>query len=472
MKIAVEGCGHGELDKIYAAMKHLEEREGVVIDLLICCGDFQAVRNLDDLECMSVPKKYLELGTFWKYYSGEAVAPYPTIFIGGNHEASNYLWELYYGGWVCPNIYYLGHSGVINFGDLRVGGLSGIFKSHDYRTGHHERPPYRGHEVKTAYHVRKFDADKLKAIREPVDVFLSHDWPRGIAHHGDLPALLRKKKFLADEIRDGSLGSPPAEELMRALRPRYWFSAHLHVKFAALVNHPEGDQTRFLALDKCLPRRDFLQVIDLPDKTPEGGFRLDPEWLAILRENHHRHSVDAAASAPARAPEDGAQRAWVDAMLAARRRAAPSVSAETAPARPRADGRKPAKRGPSRVERNPQTVELMDMLGLDFKLDAPSRGGGGGGRGGGRGGGGGGDGGFRRVRRFRRPAPAQQPPPPSAPPPSAPPTCAPVAGPGGAGWDETGVTRYPVGRMVPRHLPPPPKLADENEIDLDDDEDA
>ena len=193
MKIAVEGCGHGELDKIYAAMKHLEEREGVVIDLLICCGDFQAVRNLDDLECMSVPKKYLELGTFWKYYSGEAVAPYPTIFIGGNHEASNYLWELYYGGWVCPNIYYLGHSGVINFGDLRVGGLSGIFKSHDYRTGHHERPPYRGHEVKTAYHVRKFDADKLKAIREPVDVFLSHDWPRGIAHHGDLPALLRKK---------------------------------------------------------------------------------------------------------------------------------------------------------------------------------------------------------------------------------------------------------------------------------------
>jgi hypothetical protein len=23
------------------------------------------------------------------------VAPYPTIFIGGNHEASNYLWELW-----------------------------------------------------------------------------------------------------------------------------------------------------------------------------------------------------------------------------------------------------------------------------------------------------------------------------------------------------------------------------------------
>jgi lariat debranching enzyme len=44
MKIAVEGCAHGELDKIYAAMQHLEAAEGITIDLLICCGDFQANR--------------------------------------------------------------------------------------------------------------------------------------------------------------------------------------------------------------------------------------------------------------------------------------------------------------------------------------------------------------------------------------------------------------------------------------------
>ena len=91
MKIAIEGCCHGELDAIYAAIAHLEVVEKVKIDLLICCGDFQAVRNLDDLECMSVPDKYKELGTFYKYYSGEKTAPIPTLFIGGNHEASNYL---------------------------------------------------------------------------------------------------------------------------------------------------------------------------------------------------------------------------------------------------------------------------------------------------------------------------------------------------------------------------------------------
>ena len=43
-----------------------------------------------------------------RYYSGEKKAPILTIFIGGNHEASNYLQELPYGGWVAKNIYYMG----------------------------------------------------------------------------------------------------------------------------------------------------------------------------------------------------------------------------------------------------------------------------------------------------------------------------------------------------------------------------
>ncbi len=83
----------------------------------------------------------------------------------------------------------------------------------------------------------------------------------------------------------------PGELLLKQLMPRYWFAAHLHVKFAALVKHgapttetvagetsapvdgtegaseaPEESKptitntTKFLALDKCVPSRDFLQV--------------------------------------------------------------------------------------------------------------------------------------------------------------------------------------------------------------------
>ena len=57
MKIAIEGCCHGELDNIYAALVQLEQLDEVKIDLLICCGDFQAVRDQRDMGCLTVPPK-------------------------------------------------------------------------------------------------------------------------------------------------------------------------------------------------------------------------------------------------------------------------------------------------------------------------------------------------------------------------------------------------------------------------------
>lgn len=114
MKIAIEGCLHGELEKVYQTLGEIEEREKYKIDLLLCCGDFQATRNLQDLKCMAVPDKFKEMGTFYKYYSGQLKAPFLTIVIGGNHEASNHLQELPFGGWICHNIYYLGYCGVID----------------------------------------------------------------------------------------------------------------------------------------------------------------------------------------------------------------------------------------------------------------------------------------------------------------------------------------------------------------------
>ena len=41
MHIAVNGCGHGELENIYGAIKHAEATQGITVDLLLCCGDFQ-----------------------------------------------------------------------------------------------------------------------------------------------------------------------------------------------------------------------------------------------------------------------------------------------------------------------------------------------------------------------------------------------------------------------------------------------
>jgi lariat debranching enzyme len=58
------------------------------IDLVICCGDFQSLRDKADMHTMACPPKYRSMGDFYKYYTGELVAPFLTIFVGGNHEAT------------------------------------------------------------------------------------------------------------------------------------------------------------------------------------------------------------------------------------------------------------------------------------------------------------------------------------------------------------------------------------------------
>ncbi|XP_074513725.1 lariat debranching enzyme [Sebastes fasciatus] len=375
MKIAVEGCCHGELDKIYETIGYLEKKEGIKVDLLLCCGDFQAVRNEGDMKCMAVPAKYRTMQTFYKYYSGEKKAPVLTIFIGGNHEASNHMQELPYGGWVAPNIYYLGYAGVIRYKGIRIGGASGIFKSRDYRRGHHEFPPYNPDTLRSVYHIRNIEVFKLKQIQMPMDIFMSHDWPRGIYHYGSTGELLRKKKFLRQEVETNTLGSPAAEELLAHLQPNYWFSAHLHVKFAAVMRHqPKANAaprvTKFLSLDKCLPYREFLQIVDVPEREGSSeGLEYDPEWLAILKATNN---LQRTTPHPWNPPENnGLHERWdfrpsEAAMMKVMKDlggelAIPDNFSQTVPPY---DPNKPQPHTPPSCNTNPQTTELCATLGL------------------------------------------------------------------------------------------------------------
>lgn len=98
--------------------------------------------------------------------------------------------------------------------------------------------------------------------------------------------------FFRDDIESGKLGSEPCRDLLDYLKPNYWFAAHLHCKFAALVPHEDGKTTKFLALDKCLPRRRFLQIIEIPhDDNLKIELSYDLEWLAILHLTNHLLNV-------------------------------------------------------------------------------------------------------------------------------------------------------------------------------------
>eukprot|EP00871_Galdieria_phlegrea_P002824 jgi/Galph1/3542/GphlegSOOS_G2189.1 len=288
MRILVSGCIHGKLSLLYDTVKQYERLvldHGEEIDLILCCGDFQAVRNLEDLSCICCPPKYRELNDFYRFYRGDWTAPKLTIFIGGNHEASNYLQELPLGGWVAPNIFYLGIAGVIRVGNLRIGGLSGIFKPQHFKKEHYECAPYDEKKLHSIYHVREVDLYRLALLTEGLDIFLSHDWPEGVATYGNKKQLLKRKPFFRKDLESGNLGNPAARNLLYHLNPKYWFSAHMHCYFEAVVTDNGQPICEFFALDKCLPKRPFYKVVDFPEvDSSQLQILMDGEWKQILVE--------------------------------------------------------------------------------------------------------------------------------------------------------------------------------------------
>lgn len=342
MKIAIEGCCHGDLDKIY---KLLDKD----VKLLIICGDFQAIRTKNDLRYMNVPDKYKRLGDFHKYYSGQRTAPVPTIFIGGNHEDSHYLNQFEHGGYVAQNIYYMGRSSVVWFNGLRIGAISGIFKSHDFMQSHPEYDFNLNWAVRKAYHVRKDDYLNLRLLNPSKSmIMLSHDWPEGVYEYGDKKKLIKTKPFFGKDIKNHDLGNPYSWQLLNHIKPSNWFSAHLHVRFDATIDwkkrrlseqldnqdskklcikpvvaanddeieldftddeeeeeeeevktvmepviEPKEEptfnhSTRFLALDKCIRVKDCIQIIDVPVDESHFSYQktnifYDSEFISVIK---------------------------------------------------------------------------------------------------------------------------------------------------------------------------------------------
>ena len=282
LNIIITGCIHGSLDKMYKDIKEYSSASNKNIDMILCTGDFECMRTEKDLTFLSCPEKYREMGDFYKYYTSKAIAPYLTIFIGGNHEASNYLEQNYYGGWVAPNIYYLGRSGLINVKGIRIGGISGIFNKFDYFRGNFEKDEddIKG-DKKSIFHLREFEVAKMSHVKNKIDIFMTHDWPTNLVSDEDKANVFKKKPHFKNDILEGTLGSFPGEFLLKYLKPSFFICGHMHFYYSNKIN-----DTQIYAFDKCLNERHYFGLIEVKKSLitmdiNDNDIYIDPEWMAI-----------------------------------------------------------------------------------------------------------------------------------------------------------------------------------------------
>ena len=77
-------------------------------------------------------------------------------------------------------------------------------------------------------------------------------------------------------MKKGALGSPPLFELLKTLKPDWWFSAHLHVKFEATYFHSEGAPVNLPSNPAEANPDEIVIGDDEDDPTPSVAAPTDP----------------------------------------------------------------------------------------------------------------------------------------------------------------------------------------------------
>lgn len=261
------GDVHGNHDRMVEEVLGWMRRANSTIDLIVGVGDFEAFRDEHDMRCTTCPAKHMHLGDYPDYYHGKRAFPADVVFIGGNHEAYNWLDQMPSGGSVGPQCHYIGRVGVVERLGLRIGGLSGIFSAKAFHSGRpfvdYDDPAIVGNRrlKKKSTYFERSEVERL-ARSGPVDVLVTHEWPGG----------------LAELAAHGTTNGKPApgigvlRDLLETLKPRWFFCGHMHWSFQGAIVWPDGNSTEFVCLGHILNR----------DSTRMAALVCDDDWRLEL----------------------------------------------------------------------------------------------------------------------------------------------------------------------------------------------
>lgn len=228
---AAVGDVHGHFGTMTRLLRTVERKLGSNLGFVLQVGDFEPVRDEGDLATVACPSKYRHMGDFPKVVAGVTPIPWPTYFIGGNHEPHRLLEALPDGGMVAPNCRYLGRVFAGHLEGLEVAGLSGIFSER-----WHDQPrPLFGQatniSLKRWTYFCQQDVDQLIRLAKgrEVDVLLLHDWPRGVVTPANLESLRRRNPRITTE----TVGDETGALLVESLQPKLVLCGHMHLPLTA-----------------------------------------------------------------------------------------------------------------------------------------------------------------------------------------------------------------------------------------------
>ncbi|MFW5746467.1 MAG: metallophosphoesterase [Nanoarchaeota archaeon] len=174
MNITVFGDIHSHWQQMYDAVaEHIEVRQEPV-DLVLSTGDVE-----------SLPDR----------------ARYPTIFIGGNHDRfpQRHPCE------IIPDLFYLGRSGVIQYENITIGGMSGEYDSSLFFS------PPPSDPADSSWGCYRLE-DLPGIMRTDIDILLLHD-----------RSLFPRPQKSAQVMH---------AQLLAFLQPEYVFAGHHHAIYA------------------------------------------------------------------------------------------------------------------------------------------------------------------------------------------------------------------------------------------------